>query len=83
MFREDKKNFGDLKVIILLFANLYDGRNARKYFMSKGFYLINSSTDRLVLYGSSKRFQEEMTNCPFDVYLGKIRNKRFYDRIYN
>lgn len=37
MFREDKKNFGDLKVIILLFTNLYDGRNARKYFMSKGF----------------------------------------------
>lgn len=82
MQREGERNPRNLKVIILSVGASFDNSRVRKYFMREGFYLIKSSTYSIILYGDPERFQELMADCTLDVNLEKIRNKRFYEKIY-
>lgn len=82
MQRESEEHFMDLKVILLSTERSLETPYIRQYFMKFGFYLIKSSEYRFKIYGDNKKFQEVMKTCPYDINLRKIRNKRFYEKIY-
>ena len=82
MQRESERYFGDLKVIILSTEKSLEAVGIRRYFMDLGFYLIKSSEYKFKIYGDSKEFQKAIGSCPYDVNLRRIRNKRFYEKIY-
>lgn len=82
MQRESERYFGDLKVIILSTERSLEAVGIRRYFMEFGFYLIKSSDYRFKIYGDSRKFQKAMESCPYEVNLRRIRNKRFYEKIY-
>lgn len=82
MQRESERYFGDLKVIILTTESDIDTREVRSFFCKNGFYLLKSSEYKITLFGEPEKFQKIVGNCPFGFNLRKIRNKRFYEKIY-
>lgn len=83
MQRKSERDFRNLKVIKISSDYIRDLFNAQEFFLKNGFYVIKSGNFYAKLYGDVDKFQNLFSDCPGFIQLRKIRNKRFYENIYN
>jgi len=95
MSTENERNSRDLtndaiiyrnpKVIILSLENclISETKRITNYFANRGFSILKSSGYTLKIYGDASLFQILLRSIPYNIYLKKIRNKYFFEKIYN